>query len=186
MGSKSKNKGKGFERDVAQFLSEQHEYAFMRTAHSGAFTGKSNSVRLDSMDSGLAKAFIGDIAQPKGISLVVECKNYAEMRGGFHSIVNGTSGQIAEWLDEVEFDSKTEVPYMLVFKINNSGGMYFVLPLKWFDVLQALMDSGSAFTYFPVEGETEEIITDYVIVNEMHYESIAHIIGKAIKTEKVK
>ena len=125
--SRSKSKGNRLEREVAQFLSQHHNASFMRTAHSGAFTGKSNAKRLSSMDKGLSRAYIGDIAQPEGITLIVECKNYTDLKGGFHAIVGGYSNQLVEWLGEVEVDSNREVPYMLFFNITNKG-LFVVLP----------------------------------------------------------
>ena len=38
-GTKSKNKGKAYERDVANFLTELYQESFTRVPYSGAFVG---------------------------------------------------------------------------------------------------------------------------------------------------
>lgn len=153
----------------------------MRTPGSGAFTGGKNFHRVSKLDASHTRVFQGDIAQPEGITLIVECKNYKDLSGGFHAIVNGSSRQLVEWIGEVEFDSKFQVPYLLVFNITNKG-MYFVLPTKFFEVVPTLLDKAVPFTYFPIEQEDESVI-DYVIVHSGYYEYIASIVDVAIKKE---
>lgn len=179
--SQQKAKGNRLEREVAAFLSEHHGASFQRTAHSGAFTGKSNAKRLTSMDKGLSKAFIGDIAQPEGITLVVECKNYADLKGGFHAIVGGYSNQLVEWIGEVEGDSNREVPYMLFFNITNKG-MFIALPTKFFDIWNTLKEAVVPYTYFPIE-QLDESITDYVVIASGYYEYIRDVVDEAIRKE---
>ena len=48
-GAKSKNKGKIYERDVANFLSELYKEPFTRVPYSGAFIGGQNIKRIDSL-----------------------------------------------------------------------------------------------------------------------------------------
>ena len=49
MSSKSKNKGKSFEREIANFLSETYSDSFTRVPDSGAFTGGKNAFRSKSI-----------------------------------------------------------------------------------------------------------------------------------------
>ena len=44
-GKKSKDKGKTFERDIANYLSELYEDSFTRVPQSGAYVGGQNAVR---------------------------------------------------------------------------------------------------------------------------------------------
>ena len=46
-GRKSKNKGKAFEREIANFLSDLYEESFTRVPYSGAFVGGKNAVRKE-------------------------------------------------------------------------------------------------------------------------------------------
>ena len=48
-GAKSKNKGKAYERDVANFLSELYGESFTRVPYSGAFVGGKNIVRTKTL-----------------------------------------------------------------------------------------------------------------------------------------
>ena len=49
MPSPSKNKGSGFERDVAKYLSDTYGESFIRAPGSGAYTGGSNNFRKKSL-----------------------------------------------------------------------------------------------------------------------------------------
>ena len=103
--------------------------------------------------------------------------------GGFHSILNGTSRQLVEWLREVEYDSKAEIPYMLFFKINNCGS-FVVLPEKFFELRDTFDKFEVPFTYFPVEQEEEKKSTiHYVVVDTDYYEHIVKDIDKAIRKD---
>ena len=51
-GTKSKNKGKTYERDVANFLTEMYQESFTRVPHSGAYIGGQNFVRIDNLSEG--------------------------------------------------------------------------------------------------------------------------------------
>lgn len=78
MGSKSKNKGKGFERDIAKYLSNLYEDNFVRIFSSGAYTGGSNSVRKNTLTEGQIRANKGDISPPDDWKhFNCECKAYS-------------------------------------------------------------------------------------------------------------
>ena len=49
MTSKSKTKGKSWERDVCLFLSELYNQSFIRVPGSGAFIGGSNQFRKETL-----------------------------------------------------------------------------------------------------------------------------------------
>lgn len=48
-GSKSKNKGNSYERDLGKFLAEVYGGSFIRSANSGAFVGGKNAFRRSTM-----------------------------------------------------------------------------------------------------------------------------------------
>ena len=64
MTSKSKNKGKGFERDVCKILGKIYGDNFERVPHSGAFVGGVNAARKSTLTENQIKAFKGDIIPP--------------------------------------------------------------------------------------------------------------------------
>ena len=64
MSSKSKNKGKSWERDVCLFLSELYNDSFIRVPGSGAFIGGSNQFRKDTLSEEQIKLSRGDIIPP--------------------------------------------------------------------------------------------------------------------------
>ena len=51
MSNKSKNKGKSWERDVCNFLSELYNQSFIRVPNSGAFVGGKNEFRKETLST---------------------------------------------------------------------------------------------------------------------------------------
>ena len=85
-GKKSKNKGKAFEREIANFLSALYEESFTRVPYSGAFVGGKNAVRKEQLDEAQIRGFKSDIIPPDGWGkLNIECKHYAEFP--FHALL---------------------------------------------------------------------------------------------------
>ena len=64
MSSKSKTKGKSWERDVCLFLSELYDESFIRVPGSGAFIGGSNQFRKETLSTEQIKLSRGDIIPP--------------------------------------------------------------------------------------------------------------------------
>lgn len=161
MANKSKAKGNRFEREIAQLLSELVGDTFLRTQGSGGFVGGSNAKRKNILTAGQVKQFRGDIIPPDGVDLIVECKNYSNLQGGFHSIMSGDSKQLDEWLSEVRFDSENGTKaHSLFFKINGTNGKIFaVLPLSHFSRIEFDIYPRTYYQYFK-----DDIVFDYVIV----------------------
>ena len=80
-GKKSKTKGKSYERDIANLLSELYNESFTRVPHSGAFIGGQNFSRIEKLSENQTRGFKGDIIPPDNFPLlVIEAKNYGEFR----------------------------------------------------------------------------------------------------------
>lgn len=172
MSSKSKTKGSNFERDVARLLTDTLQVGnWQRTPNSGAYTGKSNAHRIQSLSEGQVKHSRGDIIAPDNVNLIVECKCYAELQGGFHSIMYGQCNKLDDWIDEVYFDSENgKIPHLLIFKITSTRGFIFVaLPKKHFDIdlseftHTTYINIRNDETYLIVEWWVMEYIKDYII-----------------------
>jgi len=120
-GTKSKNKGKTFEREIANFLSETYDASFTRVPHSGAFVGGKNVVRKEQLDEEQIRAFKSDIIPPTGwAKLNIECKNYADFP--FHALLRVNDiplldtwiSQTLEAADEGDFN-------LIIMKFNRKG-----------------------------------------------------------------
>lgn len=137
MASVSKEKGKRFEREIANYLTDLFGIGdFVRTHSSGAFTGGSNAHRKDTLTDGQTRVFLGDIIAPDSIRLVVECKNHAEFASGFHGILAGENKKLNGWITEVYNDSNHgATPYLLVFKITGTRNTFWCLPDSHFSSL---------------------------------------------------
>ncbi len=129
MASKSKNKGKGFEREVANYLSELYTDSFTRVPHSGAFTGGKNSVRKEKLTEGQIRAYKGDVIPPDSWKKFnCECKNYAEFP--FHQLLsNGKVGLLESWMSQT-LEAADPGDVNIIFMKFNRKGRYtaFKLP----------------------------------------------------------
>ena len=139
MPSKSKTKGKTFEREVANFLSDLYESSFTRVPDSGAFTGGKNAYRRGKLTEGQVRAHKGDIIPPDDWKYFnVECKNYAEFP--FHQLL--TQGHIPileSWIEQT-LDAADQGDCSLLFMKFNRKGRYVAYQLpstfvdyKWVD-----------------------------------------------------
>jgi len=122
MSSKSKNKGKSWERDVCLFLSELYNDSFIRVPGSGAFIGGSNQFRKDTLSEEQIKLSRGDIIPPLHFPyFLAECKNYADFP--FHSLISNSNIAILNtWIEQVEHDvtDRNDV-WLLFIKITRKG-----------------------------------------------------------------
>ena len=108
MTSKSKTKGKSWERDVCNFLSELYQGSFIRVPNSGAYVGGKNEYRKDTLSEEQIKLARGDIVPPTNYPyFLAECKNYADFP--FHSLLaKSTIAQLDNWIEQVEHDITNE------------------------------------------------------------------------------
>ena len=121
MPSKSKTKGKTFEREIANFLSKLYDNSFTRVPDSGAFTGGKNAFRREKLTEGQVRAHKGDIIPPDDwCSFNVECKNYAEFP--FHNLFStGTVPILEDWLQQTLQAADSGDCNTLIFRITRKG-----------------------------------------------------------------
>lgn len=87
MASKSKNKGSGFERDVAKYLSDLYNESFTRVITSGAYIGGKNTVRKNTLSENQIRSHKGDIVPPDDWThFNCECKSYKSFP--FHKLLS--------------------------------------------------------------------------------------------------
>ena len=132
MPSKSKTKGKAFEREVCAFLSELYEDSFTRVPDSGAYTGGKNSYRRASLTEGQVRAHKGDIIPPDDwLRFNAECKNYADFP--FHLLFTQTQVPLLEsWLEQTLEAADPGDCNILFMKFNRKGRFAaFQLPQKF-------------------------------------------------------
>ena len=122
MSSKSKTKGKSWERDVCLFLSELYNQSFIRVPGSGAFIGGSNQFRKETLSDEQIKLSRGDIIPPEHYPyFLAECKNYADFP--FHQLIlRNDIALLDSWIDQVEHDVTSEKDVWLLFvKVTRKG-----------------------------------------------------------------
>lgn len=119
MPSPSKNKGSGFEREIAKYLTETLGGTFIRAPGSGAYTGGSNSHRKQVLQGGQIRSFKGDVMPPEEYGLLnIEAKFYADFP--FHQLLDRCS-QLESWLDQLLTASDPGDINVLYMKFNRKG-----------------------------------------------------------------
>lgn len=119
MPSPSKNKGSGFERELAKFLTNHYGEQFIRSPGSGAYTGGSNSHRRQVLHDGQVRSFKGDIIPGENFSLLnCEAKFYADF--AFHQLFEESS-QLETWIKQVMDASDDGDLNILFMKFNRKG-----------------------------------------------------------------
>lgn len=120
MPSPQKNKGSGFEREVAKFLSDLYSESFIRAPGSGAYVGGKNQSRTQFLHEGQIRSFKGDIVPGQSFSkLNIECKFYADFP--FHLLLSGESKIIDAWIGQLLDVADTDDLNMLLMKFNRKG-----------------------------------------------------------------
>jgi len=119
--SKSKTKGKTFEREVANYLSKLYNNSFTRVPDSGAFTGGKNAFRRETLTEGQVRAHKGDIIPPDDWKyLNIECKNYADFP--FHNLLSTGNIPILEnWIQQTLQAADPGDCNTLIFRITRKG-----------------------------------------------------------------
>jgi hypothetical protein len=126
MASKSKTKGKTYERQVCEHLTKVFGKNFIRVPNSGAFVGGLNASRTASLTPEQILLSEGDIIVPIELQHVkFECKTLGKF--SFSNLFTG-SAQLDDWIKQAE-DSK-RLLWFLVFKIDNRG-QFIAFDFKW-------------------------------------------------------
>ena len=128
---KSKNKGKSYERDVANFLSELYGESFTRVPYSGAFVGGQNIKRTATLSEDQTRGYKGDIHPgPSFPKLVIEAKNYAEFSWPSLAL-NKTSAQLDDWIQQAIDSCEPGDVWLLCIKITRQGQFVLWDPNMW-------------------------------------------------------
>lgn len=119
-GKKSKAKGSSWEREVAKFLSDTYGESFTRTAHSGAFIGRSNAHRRDSLATSQVKSYKGDVFPPDTWDhFNCECKSFADFP--FHLVITGDCKVLDGWITQT-YETANDGDFNIIFmKITRKG-----------------------------------------------------------------
>lgn len=120
MPSKGKAKGNGWEREVADFLSQLYGESFVRVPNSGAFIGGKNSHRKTNLSEQQIRGFKGDIIPgPSFPCLNIEAKFYKDF--AFHQVVQGSCKQLDDWINQILTTCDTTDINILAMKFNRKG-----------------------------------------------------------------
>jgi len=128
MSSPQKNKGSGYEREVAKFLSETYGESFIRAPGSGAYVGGKNQARTEFLHEGQIRSFKGDIVPGQSFTKMnIECKFYADFP--WHLTLTGECKQLDSWLEQL-LDVEADGDLNLLFMKFNRKGQYVAVQGK--------------------------------------------------------
>lgn len=120
MPSPQKQKGSGYEREVAKYLSDKYGESFIRAPGSGAYVGGKNQVRKEVLHEGQIRSFKGDVVPGHSFKRMnIECKFYADFP--FHLLLTGDCKVIDAWLDQLMDVADTDDVNLLFMKFNRKG-----------------------------------------------------------------
>lgn len=136
MTSKSRIKGKSWERDVVKFLSEAYQKPFLRVVNSGAFIGGKNFHRKATLDTAQAKSHRGDINPPDTwLRFNAEAKNYDDL--ALHQLFTGECTKLDDWLAQLLAVSQSDDLNILFIKLSRKGRLVCVQDHDW--ILESYM-----------------------------------------------
>ena len=133
-GTKSKNKGKTYERELANFLTELYKEKFTRVPYSGAFVGGSNIIRINDLTEAQTRSFKGDLIPPETFpKIVFEAKHYANFQ--WNALALGKSvAQVDEWIQQSEESCEAKDKWLLCVKISRQGSFVLWDHTQWMDL----------------------------------------------------
>jgi hypothetical protein len=128
MPSPQKQKGSGFEREIAQFLTKTYGESFIRAPGSGAYVGGKNQNRKEILHEGQVRSFKGDVVPGQSFSKMnIECKFYADFP--FHLLLSGDCNVLEGWLKQL-MDVADENDVNILFMKFNRKGKYVCVQSK--------------------------------------------------------
>jgi len=120
MPSPQKQKGSGYEREVAKFLSEKYGESFIRAPGSGAYVGGKNQIRKEILHEGQIRSFKGDVVPGHSFkNMNIECKFYKDFP--FHLLLSGECKVLDAWLDQLLDVADPNDCNILFMKFNRKG-----------------------------------------------------------------
>lgn len=151
-GSKSKQKGNSFEREVASYLTKLYDESFVRAAHSGAYIGGRNVHRKAVLSENQVKSFKGDIIPPDSWNKFnAEAKSYADFP--FHQLYTGECKVLDGWVEQM-MDVAEDGDVNILFMKFNRKGKFVVVQSK----LTWVTDN---FTYYSSKKYGDWLIIDF-------------------------
>jgi len=152
MSSPQKNKGSGFEREIAKYLSDIYSESFIRAPGSGAYVGGKNQSRTEVLHEGQIRSFKGDIVPGQSFGKMnVECKFYADFP--FHLLLTGECKVIDGWLAQLMDVADPNDVNILFMKFNRKG--------RYICVQSKLTWVADNFTYYTSQKHGDWMIFEF-------------------------
>ncbi len=171
MPSKGKAKGNGWEREVADFLSELYGESFVRVPNSGAFIGGKNSHRKSTLSEQQIRGFKGDIIPgPSFPHLNLEAKFYKDF--AFHQLYSGSNKQLDSWIEQIQDTCDETDVNILAMKFNRKGA-FIAFEAKW----RPKVDPGPNFMCYTNHKYGSWIITEFESFWKLNFQTIKNFCG---------
>ena len=152
MSSPQKNKGSGFEREIAKYLSDKYGESFIRAPGSGAYVGGKNQHRTEVLHEGQIRSFKGDIVPGQSFTkMIVECKFYADFP--FHLLLTGECKVVDAWIGQLMDVADPDDLNILFMKFNRKG--------RYIAVQSKLTWVADNFTYYTSQKHGDWMIFEF-------------------------
>jgi len=136
--NKNKNKGKIYEREVAEIFANNFGGSWIRVPNSGGYVGGFNVNRLKTLSSNQATLMTGDIIPPNNFNITIECKVRKEFK--FYQLLQNKGSKILnEWINQafIDFEQNKNLKlYVIIFKPNRCGN--YICVEKNFNLIPTL------------------------------------------------
>ena len=181
MESKSKNKGKSFEREMANFLSDLYQLSFIRVPSSGAYVGGANAVRKDTLSEGQIRGAKSDIIPPDTWNYFnMECKNYADFP--FHHLLwNKPIPNLNNWLEQTLDSAKDNDFNILTMKFNRKGRYVCVESRLIAPDYKNRLYTNSHVLYNHVKSNTQWVFTEFDSFWQLNKSQVARLSTQGIQ-----
>lgn len=174
MPSKGKAKGNGWEREVADFLSDLYGESFVRVPNSGAFIGGKNSHRKTNLSEEQIRGFKGDIIPgPSFPNLNLEAKFYKDF--AFHQVAVGACKQLDQWIEQMKDTCDETDVNLLTMKFNRKGA-FVAFEYKW---VPDLIAGPNYMQYNNIKYDERWLITEFNTFWNLNSLAIKELSAKA-------
>lgn len=117
----AKQKGNRGEKYFCDKFKKYIGGSFVRSRESGAYIGKTNAWRKETLSENQIRSMKGDIIPPDDLSkIVLECKWYKDFNWHVFA-VGGSIKDLDTWISELEYDCDPEDIGFLCVKVNRRG-----------------------------------------------------------------
>jgi len=174
-------KGKNYERNLANRLSELLGDLVRRTPSSGALMGGINWIKNQGINEAANETLVGDLIVPSYFGFVCELKNYADVPKISH-ILETRDLHLDKWLVQASGDgAKVNKSWLLLFRVTQTRKSYVCLFYK--DLLEYITHRNMTLPESYTIYKREYIILDQDIFFDVYLKELKKVEDRFYKVK---